>query len=65
MGGFFSFGDGVAVSAGGFPLPRFVRAVGLGEDGDFIADHEGGIEADAELTDDVDVFLFFGVLFEF
>ena len=47
-------GDRVAVRAGGDPLVRLVGAVGFGDDGDLIGHHEGGIEADAELTDDVD-----------
>ena len=65
VGVFLGFGDGVAVGAGGFPLPGFVGAVGLGDHCDLIADHEGGVEAHAELADDVDVVLFLGVLFEF
>ena len=45
----------VAVHTGGLPLPGLVRAVGLGDDGDLVGHHEGGVEADAELADDVDV----------
>ena len=50
-----SRGHLVAVHTGGFPLPGLVRAVGLGDDGDLVGHHEGGVEADAELADDVDV----------
>ena len=45
----------VAVHTGGLPLPGLVRAVGLGDDGDLVGHHKGGVEADAELADDVDV----------
>ena len=45
----------VAVHTGGLPLPGLVRAVGLGDDSDLVGHHEGGVEADAELADDVDV----------
>ena len=55
-GGFLlSGGQLVAVSTAGLPLPGFVRTVCLGDDGDLVSDHEGGVEAHAELTDDVDV----------
>ena len=47
-------GDGVAVRAGADPLIGGVAAVGAGDDRDLIGDHERGVEADAELTDDVD-----------
>ena len=45
---------GVAVLAGGFPQVGPAR-LGLGVDLDVAADHEGGVEAHAELTDDVRV----------
>ena len=48
-------GHFVAVHAGGLPLPCFIRAIGLGNDRDLVGNHEGGVEAHAELTDDVDV----------
>ena len=48
-------GHFVAVHTGGLPLPGLVRTVGLGDDGDLVGHHEGGVEADAELADDVDV----------
>ena len=51
----FALGDGVAVRALGFPFVGLVGAVGAGDDGDLVGDHEGGVEADAELADDVDV----------
>ena len=47
-------GDGVAVRAGADPLIGGVAAVGAGDDRDLVGDHERGVEADAELTDDVD-----------
>ena len=47
-------GDGVAVRAGADPLIGSVAAVGAGDDRDLIGDHERRVEADAELTDDVD-----------
>ena len=50
-----SLGQGVALDAGGLPLPGRVSALCAGDDGDLFGHHERGIEADAELTDDVDV----------
>ena len=46
-------GEGVPVRAVGGPLPRLVGAVGPGGDGDVVGHHEGGVEAHAELADDV------------
>ena len=48
-------GDGVAVSAAAFPLDAHVLTVLAGDDGDLVRDHEGRIEADAELTDNGEV----------
>ena len=47
-------GDGVAVRAGADPLVGRVAAVGASDDRDLVGDHERGIEANAELTDNVD-----------
>ena len=44
----------IAVDAGGLPAERLVGAIGLRDDGDAVGDHERAVEADAELTDDVD-----------
>ena len=52
-GRFFTGGEGVAVRPGGLPLPRLVRAVGPGDHRHPVGHHEGGIEAHAELADDV------------
>ena len=45
----------IAVRTAGLPLPCLVGAVGLGDDRHLVGHHEGGVEADAELADDVDV----------
>ena len=45
----------IAVSTAGLPLPGLVGAVSLGDDRHFVGHHEGRVEADTELTDDVDV----------
>ena len=58
------FLDGVAVGAVGDPLVGLVGAVLPGDDGDFACHHEGGIEAHAELADDIDVFLLLHGLLE-
>ena len=50
-----TWGDGVAVRAGAFPFDALLLAVLAGDNGDLIGDHEGRVEADAELTDDGDV----------
>ena len=49
------FLDGVAVRAGGGPEPGLLFPERFRQDFDFLRDHEGRVEADAELTDDVDV----------
>ena len=46
---------GVAVCALGLPLPGLVAAEAAGNNRDLLGDHECGIEADAELTNDVDI----------
>ena len=48
-------GDGVPVGPVGLPHIGLAAAVGLGDDGDRVGHHEGGVEAHAELADDVDV----------
>ena len=48
-------GDGVPVRAGGLPAVRLLRAEGAGHDGHGIRHHERGVEAHAELADDVHV----------
>ena len=48
-------GDSVAVRAGAFPHDALLLAVLAGDDRDLVGDHEGGVEADAELADDGDV----------
>ena len=48
-------GDGVAVGPGGLPHPGGVGAVLLRHHGDVVRHHEGGVEAHAELADDVGV----------
>ena len=55
--------DGVAVGVRG-PLPGGVCAVLLGDDGDGVGHHKGGVEAHAELTDDVDVLVLLHGLLE-
>ena len=47
--------DVVAVDAVGFPGPGLVASDGAGDDAHLLAHHEGGVEADAELADDVHV----------
>ena len=63
-----AFADRVAVRAGGLPLIGLLRTVLLRADGDLIGDHERGVEAHAELADDVDIgvllVLFLGLLTE-
>ena len=60
----FRFLDGIAVRAVGNPLPCLVLAVLLGDNGDGGSHHKGGIEAHAELTDDVDVLVLLHGLLE-
>ena len=50
-------GQGVAFHAAGLPFPGLVAALGAGDDRDLAGHHKGGVEPDAELTDDVDVFV--------
>ena len=48
-------GDGVALRAGGLPLPGLGLAVLLGHHGDVVGHHEGRVKAHAELADDVGI----------
>ena len=50
-----ALGDGITVGPVGLPHISLVTAVGLGDDGDVVGHHKGGVEAHAELADDVDV----------
>ena len=45
--------DGVAVHPLGLPLPGGLPAIGLGDHSHLVRHHKGGIEAHAELADDV------------
>ena len=47
--------DVVAVDAVGFPGPGLVASDGAGDDAHLLAHHKGGVEADAELADDVHI----------
>ena len=47
--------NGIAIHAGGLPLPGLVLAVFLRDDGDLVGHHESGVEAHAELADDVGI----------
>ena len=48
------FADVVALDAVAFPLEGLVAAIGPRDDRHLVGDHEGGVEANAELADDVD-----------
>ena len=50
-----TLGDGITVGPVGLPHISLVTAVGLGDDGDVVGHHKGGVEAHAELTDDVNL----------
>ena len=56
--------DTVSVRTLRLPLPRLVRAKALGDHRDLVRDHEGRIEAHAELADDVDVLFLLHLLLE-
>ena len=56
--------NGVAVSAVADPFPGLVLAVLFGDNGDGGGNHEGGVEAHAELADDVHILLLFHGLLE-
>lgn len=47
--------DVIAVDAVGFPGPGLVASDGAGDDAHLLAHHEGGVETDAELADDVHI----------
>ena len=50
-----AFRDSIAVGAGGLPHIGLLLAVLLGNDGHMIRRHKGGVEAHAELADDIHV----------
>ena len=55
--------DRVAVHPGGFPAPCLLGALRAALDDDALRHHEGGVEAHAELPDDIHILvLFFGLL---
>ena len=57
--------QGVALHTSGLPLPGGVGALCAGDNGDLLRHHKGGVEADTELADDVDVIaLVFGLEIE-
>ena len=58
--------DGIAVGAGALPHHAALLAVLAGDDRDLVGDHEGGVEAHAELADDGQVLALalFHVVFE-
>ena len=53
--GLVGLSDGVALGALALPLPGGVAAKGPADDRDLAGHHEGGVEAHAELADDVDI----------
>ena len=53
--GFVAFGDGVAVVAFRLPAVGGVTVDGTGFDRNLLCDHEGAVEADTKLADDVDI----------
>ena len=56
--------DGITVSAGGRPLPRFVRTVLSRNDRHVLGHHERRVEAHAELANDVNILGLLHVLLE-
>ena len=56
-------GDGETLRAFTLPLVGFLGAVCAANDGNALCDHEGGIKADAELTDDLGLLLVHRVFF--
>ena len=63
-GGLLGFLNGIAVRTVGNPLPCPVLAVLPGDNGDGGSYHKGGIEAHAELADDIDVLVLLHGLLE-
>ena len=49
--------DGIGAAAVGLPLVAFAAVPGTGLDRDLVSCHKGGVKADPELADKVDVFL--------
>ena len=62
--GFFALSrfQRVDAAAGGFPFPGFGGPDLAGNHLNLVGDHEGGVEADAELADQAGAFLGFGLL---
>ena len=58
----FGFGQGVSLHAGGRPLPGFLAALRAGNNGHLAGNHESGVEANAELTDDVNILVLIACL---
>ena len=56
--------NGVAVSAAGLPHISLVGTVSLGTDLNFLCYHESGVEAYAELTDDINIVCLFVLVLE-
>ena len=56
--------NGIPLHTGGVPAPGFVAAIGTAHHGDIVADHKGGVEAHAELADNIDILLLFVLLLE-
>ena len=54
--------QGEDAAAGGFPFPGLVAADLAGDHLDFVGDHEGGVEADAELADQARALFRLGLL---
>ena len=57
-------GNGVAVRSFRNPTVSLLFVFALGAHLNFVTDHKGGVKADAELTDNVDIVLFFHRLFK-
>ena len=55
---------GIAVGAAGFPTPGVVFAESSADDSHAVGDHEGGVETDAELTDNVEPVFGLVILFK-
>ena len=49
-----ALGNGVAIRPVGLPHPGLLAAPGPGDDGHVVSHHKSGVEAHAELSDDVD-----------
>ena len=54
----------IALGSAGLPLIGLLGAIGPADDGNAVADHKGGVEAHAELTDDIHILLRLVLLFK-